>query len=82
MVNTTGQDSETQIDAPIRPSSVNTQLYGSWSLHQKWACEDASLLSDLVMHVEKGGCDVGEFDLALVDVFQHAIVLFNLHSFL
>jgi hypothetical protein len=28
-VDTAGQDSETQIDAPIRPSSVNTQLYGS-----------------------------------------------------
>ena len=24
-----GQDNETQIYAPIRPSSVNTQLYGS-----------------------------------------------------
>jgi hypothetical protein len=50
---------------------------GWWGV--RGAIEGAGLLSDLVAHVEEGGCDVAEFRLALIDVLQHVVVLFDLH---
>ena len=43
------------------------------------AVKDAGLLRNLIAHVEEGGLDVAELDLALVDVLQQVVVPLDLH---
>jgi len=58
-------------------------LYGGGLKRGRWnaraAIKNARLLCDLIAHVKEGGFDVAEFDLALVDVFQEVVVLFDFH---